>query len=109
MLNSPSMRTRRTSRSVGAVDPRAQIEKRKVLMGSATLYWGCGDKAALMAQRRLWVHLCNQPEGTLGLLQRDKEPCPKAGRGPGKLEGEVDEGGSRHQEEGRGVSLQPPS
>lgn len=110
MLNSPSMRTRRTSRSVGAVDPRAQIEKRKVLMGSATLYWGCGDKAALMAQRRLWVHLCNQPEGTLGLLQRDKEPCPKAGRGPGKLEGEVDEGGSRHQEEGGdAVSPQPLS
>lgn len=36
--DSPSMRIRRTSRRVGAVDPRAQMEKRKVLMGSAALY-----------------------------------------------------------------------
>ena len=41
VAGSPSMRTRKTSRRIVRVEPRTKMEKRKVLTGSAILYWGC--------------------------------------------------------------------
>lgn len=43
---SPSMRTLKTSLRMVRVEPRTQMEKRKVLIGSAILYWGCKEQAS---------------------------------------------------------------
>lgn len=39
---SPSMRTLNTSLRMVTVEPRTKTEKKRVLMGSAILHWGCG-------------------------------------------------------------------
>lgn len=41
---SPSMRTLKTSLRMVTVEPRTKTEKKRVLMGSAILHWGCRER-----------------------------------------------------------------
>lgn len=41
---SPSMRTLTTSLKIVMVEPRTKTEKKRVLMGSAILHWGCREQ-----------------------------------------------------------------
>lgn len=41
---SPSMRTLKTSLRMVMVEPRTKTEKKRVLMGSAILHWGCRER-----------------------------------------------------------------
>lgn len=41
---SPSMRTLKTSLRIVMVEPRTKTEKKRVLIGSAILHWGCRDQ-----------------------------------------------------------------
>lgn len=40
----PSMRTLKTSLRIVMVEPRTKTEKKRVLMGSAILHWGCREQ-----------------------------------------------------------------
>lgn len=44
---SPSMRTLKTSLRIVMVEPRTKTEKKRVLMGSAILHWGCGERVSV--------------------------------------------------------------
>lgn len=78
---SPSMRTLKTSLRMVIVEPRTKTEKKRVLMGSAILHWGCKEQG-----------LC-EAGGTTWHPARDWESCSLTGAvQPGHLE--VDDGGS---------------
>lgn len=42
--HTPSMRTLKTSLRMVKVEPRTKTEKKRVLIGSAILHWGCGEQ-----------------------------------------------------------------
>lgn len=50
--HSPSMRTLKTSLRMVKVEPRTKTEKKRVLMGSAILHWGCGEQGLCEAGHR---------------------------------------------------------
>lgn len=49
---SPSMRTLKTSLRIVSVEPRTKTEKKRVLMGSAILHWGCKEQGLREAAGR---------------------------------------------------------
>lgn len=46
------------------MEPSAQMEKRKVLMGSAALYWGCGERAPSAREPGTFQNVEGHPEQT---------------------------------------------
>lgn len=81
---SPSMRTVKTSLRMVMVEPRTKMEKKRVLMGSAILHWGCREGVSVrLGAEPTWHpawHRESCSHGSAGAAQ------------PGHLE--VDDGGS---------------
>lgn len=86
---SPSMRTLKMSLRMVMVEPRTKTEKKRVLMGSAILHWGCRERGLCEAggtAHPVWGwESCPVPTGSTGAVQ------------PGHLE--VDDGGSQQDAE----------